>query len=286
MDKNKLFTVILFSSFGIMTACGLTEAVADNQKASENTATNAAANNRKNAENKATDTARSKTIELFDGRGGEIKNTKPSAAETALVEKEVRVKSKEDFLKTRLEGLAENVDWEKEFSVDGVAEGAFTNANSKQKAILYRFSYTNGVIVLEDGNIVAHFSGGPGDYAFYFAIKALPDVTQNGLSEIVLFRNVEDNDDVLAYLFESEKDSVNFLGEARYFTSSYIAGDDTDSEKAKQTAYRITVQQSVNPTFLQEIYERTGSKAKWVLTEKAEKFSLDKKIEAKLTNIR
>lgn len=285
MNKNKLLTAILFSSFGLITACGSTEAVADYKKANENVP-DMAANNRKNVENKAADNVKSKSIELFDGRSGEVKNTKPSTAETALVEKEVRVKSKEKFLRNRLAGLAENVDWEKEFSVEGVAEGAFTKANSKQKAVLYRFSYTNGVVVLEDGNIVAHLSGGPGDYAFYFAIKALPDVNQNGLSEIVLFRNVEDNENVIPYLFEPKNGEMNFLGEARYFTSSYVAGDDTDSEKAKQTAYRTTIQPSSNPTFLQEIYERTGSKAEWMLTKKAEKFSLNKKIEATLTNIR
>ncbi len=278
MNKNQLFATILFSSLGMITACGLTADVADYKNANENTATtDTAINTGKTAQNKTSDTVQSKTIELFDGRGGEVKNTKPSTADAALVEKAVRVKAKEVFLEKQLEGLTDDTDWEKAFSVDGVVEGAFTKANSKQKAVLYRFSYTNGVVILEDGNIVAHFSGGPGDYAFYFAIKALPDVNQNGLSEIVLFRNVEDNADVIAYLFESKNDGMNFLGEAKYFTSSYIAGDDTDSEKAKQTAYRVTVQPSEQPKFLQETYERTGSKNKWILTKKAEKFIWEKR---------
>lgn len=231
----------------------------------------------KTVENKAASIVQSKTIEVFDGRAGNVKNTKTSTAETALIEKEVRIKAKEDFLKKRLEGLAENIDWETEFSVDGIAEGAFTKPNSKQKAILYRFSYTNGIVILENETIVAHYSGSPGDYAFYFAIKSLPDVNQNGLSEIILFRNVEDNEDVLAYLFESDKRAMNFLGETPYFKSSYMGGDDTNSENAKQNAYRITIQPSANPTYLREVFERTGSKSKWILTKKSEKFEWEKK---------
>lgn len=239
----------------------------------------------KTAKNGSAETAQKKSIEVFDGRGGAVKNAKPSDAETALVEKDVRVKSQEDFLKKRLGELAANVDWSSEFAVKDVAEGAFTKPNSKQKAILYRYSYTNGVIVVEDGNIVAHFSGSPGDYAFYAAIKSLPDVDRNGLSEIVLFRNVEDNEDLIPYLFESKDGAMKFLGEGKYFSSEYAAGDDPDSEKANQTAYRVTVEPSTNPTFLQETYERTGSKGSWKLTRKAESFSWKKGGDYDLTKI-
>lgn len=239
----------------------------------------------KTVENKAASIVQSQTIEVFDGRAGNVKNTKTSTAETAIIENEVRIKAKEDFLKKRLKGLAENIDWETEFSVDGIAEGSFTKPNSKQKAVLYRFSYSNGIVILENEKIVAHYSGGPGDYAFYFAIKSLPDVNQNGLSEIILFRNIEDNEDVLAYLFESDKSAMNFLGETPYFNSSYIAGDETNSENAKQNAFRITIKPSANPTYLREVYERTGSKAKWILTKKSEKFVWKKKGENDLIKI-
>lgn len=274
-----------FSVLTIALICGLAmSACAASEKTDENKAAGGTAANEnksavenKTAKNESSENAQKKSIEVFDGRGGAVKNTKPSEAEIALVEKDVRVKSQEDFLKKQLGGLAENVDWSKEFSVSDVAEGAFTKPNSKQKAVLYRYSYTNGVVIVEDGNIVAHFSGGPGDYAFYTAIKSLPDVNQNGLSEIILFRNVEDNEDVIPYLFESKDGAIKFLGEGKYFSSSYAAGDDTDSEKAKQTAYRVTVEPSKNPTFLQETFERTASKGSWKLTKKAEKFSWEKR---------
>lgn len=278
MKRFSIFTVAFVVGINAITSCTASEKNSNNQSSATVEQKPTATENKSIVENKPaetnpSETAQKKSIEIFDGRNGEVKNTKPSDAETALVEKDVRVKSKEEFLKNQLGEFAANVNWTEEFSVSGTAEGAFTKPNSKQKAILYRFSYTNGLIVTENGNIVAHFSGGPGDYAFYTAIKSLPDVNQNGLSEIVLFRNVEDTEEIIPYLFESKDNTIKFLGEGKYFGSSYIAGDDTDSEKAAQSAYRLTVEPSKTPAFLQETYERTGSKGNWKLTKKAEKFS-------------
>ncbi len=279
MNKLSILTIALVFSVGAMTACSASERSANDKAAGETEQPKTMAENKiavenKAAENKSAETAQTKETELFDGRNGAVKNNKLSEVDLALVEADVRKKAKEDFLTKKLGDLAKNVDWKKEFKVLDVAEGSFTKPNSVgQRAVLYRYSYTNGVVILSDGNIVAHYSGGPGDYAFYTAIKSLPDVNQNGLSELILFRNVEDNEDIISYFFEAKGDKIKFLGEAKYFGSDYLAGDDTDSTKAKQTAYRVTVQPSKNPTYLQETYERTGSKGSWKLTKKAEKFS-------------
>lgn len=279
IKKFSIFAVTLIGVFAGV-ACNASEKVVT-EKPSGSAEQHSSAENKtetnKSTTNKTVEKAQTKAIEVFDGRNGEVKNTKPSDAETALVEKDVRVKAGEAFLKKRLGDLGANVDWQNEFSVSGVAEGAFTKPNTTQKALLYRFSYTNGLIIVENGNIVAHFSGGPGDYAFYTAIKSLPDVNQNGLSEIILFRNVEDNEDIIPYLFEADGNAVKFLGEGKYFRSDYLAGDDTDQEKVRRNAYLMTVEPSKNPTFLIETYERIGNKGSWKLTKKAEKFVWEKR---------
>lgn len=276
IKRISILTFALIVSISALSACSSTETTANNKADSGAAHSNLAANDKekpshKAEENKAAETAQDKTIELFDGRSGKVKNAKLSEVDLALVEADVRKKAKEDFLKNQI--IGSDFSWKEEFLILDVAEGAFTEPDSIQRAVLYRFSYTNGVVILADGDIIAHYSGGPGDYAFYTAIKSLPDVNQNGLSEIILFRNVEDNEDIIPYLFEAKDNTIKFLGEANYFDSGYIGGEDTNLEKTKQNAYRLTVQPSKNPTYLQETYERTGNKSNWKLTKKAEKFS-------------
>lgn len=284
MKRFLISTTAIILGINSMTACVASEKSAENKPpvASEQhqtTAENKTSGENKRAENKSAETAQTKSIEVFDGRDGDVKNGKLTEVDLALVEADVRQKAQEDFLKKQI--IGSDFNWKEEFKILDVAEGSFTAPNSDgQRAVLYRFSYTNGVVILSDGDIVAHYSGGPGDYAFYTAIKSLPDVNQNGLSEIILFRNVEDNEDIIPYLFEANGDKIKFLGEAKYFGSDYAAGDDTDSTKAKQTAFVVTVQPSKTPVFFQETYERTGSKSSWKSTKKAEKFSWENKSDA------
>ena len=273
-----ILTTAIFIGIGALTACGASEkstndtppvSVGQHQPATEN---KISAGN-KSSENKSVEKFQTKSIEVFDGRNGDVKYGSLTEVDRYLVEADVRKKAKEDFLKNQTFG---DFNWKEEFKILDVADGSFTAPNLEgQRAVLYRYSYTNGVVILSDGSIVAHYSGGPGDFAFYTAIKSLPDVNQNGLSEIVLFRNVEDNEDIISYLFEAKGDKIKFLGEAGFFAAGYLAGDDVDVEKVKQNAYVVTVQPSKNPVWLQDVYERTGSKGAWKLTKKAEKFSWD-----------
>jgi hypothetical protein len=77
--------------------------------------------------------------------------------------------------------------------VTGRAEGAFTRAGSRQTLLFYQFCQTGnglgsvGVVIVENGKVVAHFvaeQGGWSDKAV-----ALPDLDQNGLDEIALYYN-------------------------------------------------------------------------------------------------
>lgn len=278
MRRFSILTIAIIWGLSI-TACNASERTANEKPSVANEQRQTVVENKsvvenKKTENKVDETAQKKSIEVFDGREGDVKYGRLTEVDLALVRSDVEKKSKEDFLTKQLGDLGKNVDWKEEFKILDVADGSFTAPNLEgQRAVLYRYSYTNGVVILSDGDIVAHYSGGPGDLAFYTGIKSLPDVNQNGLTELILFRNVEDTDEIIPYLFEAKGDKIKFLGEARYFGSDYIAGDDTDSKKAKQYAYVVTVEPSKNPVWLQETYERNGEKGTWKLTKKAEKIS-------------
>ena len=216
---------------------------------------------------------------VFDGRNYLKAMAKPSAADTALVTAEVRKCSQQSFLKKRLSGLAGN--FAEDFKVCGSATGAFTRPGARQQAVLYRYSYTNGVVVLEQGKVSAHYSGDPGDYAHYIAIAAAPDINQNGCSELILFRNVEDSAEIFAYLFEQS----TYLGAATVFESDQRAGDEPVAEKnVREAAYLATVLPAKQPTFQHQAY-RKGKGDSWSLLKPASPFALDKGNPAKLFRI-
>jgi hypothetical protein len=119
-------------------------------------------------------------LPIFDARV-EAVTVQPSAAEAALLERVVRVQARAAW--TGADSCSD------EFAVLARAAGAFTRPGATQSAVLYRFCNQgrqigmSGVAVLEGGRVAAHvvFKGG-GEYA----IAALPDVDENGLSGIAV----------------------------------------------------------------------------------------------------
>ena len=146
----------------------------------------------------------------------------------------MRQRAREAFLQKRLANLA-GPNFDDEFEIRGCARGRFSAGGVTQTAVLYRYSYTNGVIVLEDGKVVAHYSGDPGAYAHYTGIAAAPDIRRNGLSELILFRNVEDSADIYAYLF----DGGSYFGAATVFSSNLRGGDEMPADQIRDTAYQV-----------------------------------------------
>ena len=212
---------------------------------------------------------------IVDGRNYLKAIQKPSKAEAATVQAEVRRRSQEKFLKKRLDGLNPGK-FEEAFELRGVAQGSFTRAGANQRAVLYRYSYTNGVVVLENGKIVAHYSGDPGDYALYVGIFSAPDLNGNGLSELVLLRNVEDTADIYAYFFDSGK----FQGATTIYTTNVRPGEDPPpNEKIEDLAYSVR-----GPKLQRETYQR-GQEGSWKLKSGLAPFQLDRKGTGQLTRI-
>ncbi len=178
-------------------------------------------------------------VQLYDGRSAiSGKGSKLPAAELATVKTEVKKQANHPVLKRRLDGL--NPTFE-EFEVRDFVDGSFTQKGAKQRAYLYRYSYTNGVVVTQGGKVVAHYSGDPGDYALYFAMSKAPDLNGDGLSDLVLIRNTEDTATIYAYVFSLGAGKSTYLGAATVFSSNVLPGEDPlPDEQIEDTAYRAT----------------------------------------------
>ena len=125
-----------------------------------------------------------KPILIFDGRPKDEVLTALTKAEKEIVEKEVR--KNESVIKEK-----SNLECDEDtFAVVGAASGSFTKAKSSQTAYLYelcrgaRSFGIGGIVIVENGRVVSHNTYG--DNGLDIGIASLPDINQNGLSEIVL----------------------------------------------------------------------------------------------------
>ena len=209
-------------------------------------------------------------LPLFDGRSYLKKVVQPDSATSSVVREEVRRRAQEAYLQKRLANLA-GPNFDDEFEVRGCARGQFSTGRVTQTAVLYRYSYTDGVVILEDGKVVAHYSGDPGDYAHFTGIAAAPDIRRNGLSELILFRNVEDSADIYAYLF----DGGTYLGAATVFSSNLRGGDEMPADQIRDTAYQVRAQPGTNPAFSRVTYQR-GKSTNWKQVRASTPFLLDR----------
>lgn len=117
---------------------------------------------------------------IFDARLN-LEPGRPTPAERTLLERVVRPEAARAW--------RGNPWCEDEFEVLDVASGAFTRARARQRLFLYRFCSTarafanNGLAVAEGGAIVSHFVYEGGNE---YAVGALPDLTGNGLAEVIV----------------------------------------------------------------------------------------------------
>jgi hypothetical protein len=225
-------------------------------------------------------------VPLFDGRvlDGAATMPGPSLADIPLIEDEVRARAREPFLQGTV-GQIDSAPSAENFAISVGVPGWFTRTGRvepagtepPQKAFLYRYSLTNGIVIVEDGRVVAHYSGGPGDYAFYFYLKTA-DLNGDGRDDLILKRNVEDNENVYAYLFEMSASGPTFVGSASVYTSNVEGGGDVSRDKASAVAYNCTVVPGPKPVFSQEVYTRAGA-GEWILSQPAMPFELENRFQ-------
>lgn len=200
-------------------------------------------------------------VSLFDGRSADGKVSLPTAspADISTIENEVKRALGEERFQTE------------DFEVRAGGEGSFTRMGAKEKIFLYRFGATNGVVVLEDSTVLAHYTGGPGDYAFYTYLVPR-DVNRDGLSDLILFRNVEDNEDILAYLFLTSLEGPTYAGSATVYSSTVQGGEENDPGEAESRAFELKMAEGAATTYLVSEFQRKGQ-GEWETVSTSQPFS-------------
>jgi hypothetical protein len=213
------------------------------------------------------------SVLLFDGRMLDGKETMPgpSLAELPTVEAEVKSRLGDPKLESLLMG--ETALTQENFQARLSVEGSFTRPGAKQKALFYRLGLGNGLVIVEDDKVVAHYAGSPGDYALYTYLVPV-DANADGLTDLLLYRNVEDNEDIYAYLFLMEASGPRFSGATTVFSSNVLAGEENPPERLEATAYLAKVLPGGTPTFSRETYHRKG-REEWSLLQADAPFRLE-----------
>ena len=231
--------------------------------------------------------APTKTVTLFDGRvlDGSIHLPGPSLADTPDVEKEVQARAEEPYLKN-FAGTSQIQQGSPDFEVRMGLSGSFTRPGAAQKAFLYRLGLSDGVVVVDQGAVVAHYHGLVGDYAHY-TYATVEDVNGDGLSDLILSRNVEDSKDIEAYLFEMTPQGPRFSGSTPVFQSNQQAGADRPNP-LQSDAYVTHLRPGSPPQLRQDSYHRTGQ-GPWVAQVNDQPLSLENRqppgFEPKLINL-
>lgn len=223
-------------------------------------------------------------ILIFDGRlnDGQIALPGASLADLPAIEAEVEAHRPQLGVLLWVAGGPGPDDLE----IRQAGEGSFTRAGAREKLYMYRLGSGNGFVVLgENGKVVAHFAGFAGDYALYtYAVPV--DANADGLTDLLLFRNVEDGDDIYASLFWMKPEGPQFAGSTSVFLPAAGAGEEPPAG-AKSTAYLATLTPGPAPRFQREVFERpTGGAWK---SDKTETFELEstypKGYEPRLTRV-
>lgn len=213
-----------------------------------------------------------KTVFVFDGRPAVEESSTTTAAEEKFIEKEVR--RKETIIKAKA-----GVECDEEtFGVSGAASGSFTKAKAAQKIFLYELCRSGrsfgigGIVVVENEKVVAHRIFG--ENGLRSDIKALPDINKNGLSEIVLggYGTGQGYTEGAVEIIELTAAGVKSFGFADIYEDDFGANENDPSA----TAYKITAQTGKIPVFFREAYTRKSEEDKWILSKKAQKFTLRK----------
>lgn len=222
--------------------------------------------------------APAKSVALFDGRllDGKISLPGPSLADTPTIEEEVKRRAQEPYLKTFV-GSVNIEQGSQDFEVKAGLPGSFTRPGAAQRAFLYRLGLASGLVIVDKGAVVGHYSGLAGDYAHY-TYASVVDVNTDGLSDFILSRNVEDSEAIEAYVFEMTPQGPRFSGATPVFRSTDQGAD----------AYLATVRPGSPPQYQRDCYHRTGE-GPWLAQSSAQRFTLVNKLpagfEPKLINL-
>ena len=224
-----------------------------------------------------------KLTTIYDGRDASA-SVPMTPAEQKLIEKEVR--QKESVIREKSSQVCEE-DEQSSFGISGWTNGSFTKPNVRQKAYLYELcrsglSYgIGGIVVVENGRIVAHYVYG--ENGLDSEIDVLPDINQNGFSEILLVGGGSGQ----GYT-QGAVEIIEFTpGGIKSFGIADTYEDNFGTVKAKRyaKAYKISVQPGASPDYFRETYTRRSETGKWILAGKSQKYALRRDYEPKYHKI-
>ncbi len=195
-------------------------------------------------------------VPIFDARLDAVA-AQPTAAEAALLERVVRVQAREAW---RGDDACSD-----DFTVLGRASGAFTRPGASQTAVLYRFcdvgrqNGMSGIAVLESGRVAAHvvFEGGSES-----GISALPDIDQDGLSEVEIagFGSGQGDLDGGVAIVEIGPGAVKKLG----FFATYHDDCGSDGPRLTERAAALYAEPGASPRYFVERFTRPcGASTRW-----------------------
>ena len=224
-----------------------------------------------------------KSTLLFDGRDAS-ESAPPMPAQYDLVKREVR---KNESAIREATGMTCEEDEFSSLDISGMTSGSFTKPNARQTAYLYELCRSGrafgigGILVVENSQVVAHYVYG--ENGLDADIAALPDINENGFSEIMMIGGGTGQ----GYT-KSAVEIIEFTpGGIKSFGIADTYEDNFGTENAKKSAkaFRITVSPGKNPVFFRETYVRKSYEGKWILSAKSQKFSLRRDYEPKFHKI-
>lgn len=186
-----------------------------------------------------------------------------SAANESLIKRQVLPKARKYWTK---DGVCEE-----DFAFTGAANGSFSKPNAKQTLVFYQFCQTgngfgnNGLVLLEDGKIVASYISEAG---WALNLKSMPDVNQNGLDEFLVYYSGglhQGGGGTGADVMEFSGMNVKAIG---WLQASTFTEDDS-------FAYKVFVKPGKSPIFYREKYVSIGEN-KWKKSGKLAKIALEK----------
>lgn len=224
-----------------------------------------------------------KSIPVFDGRD-DSESVPPAVGEYDMIKKEVR--KNESVIREATEITCEEDDFSS-LDISGMASGSFTKPNAQQKAYLYELCRSGrafgigGIVVVENSQVIAHYVYG--ENGLDADIAALPDINQNGFSEIMLIGGGTGQGYThgAVEIIELTPGGVNSFGIADTYEDNF----GTEDAKKSATAYKISALSGKPPVFFREAYTRKSYEGKWIPAGKSRKFSLRRDYEPKFHKI-
>jgi hypothetical protein len=200
-------------------------------------------------------------IVLYDPMA-KLADANPSPAEEALV-KERLVPKTRAFWKEDESCDGSNL------NIVGAVEGSFTKAGAKQRAIVYELCQTgngfanNGLAVIENGGVVAHFAEEGG---WDLEVSKSPDLNKNGRDEIVIETGGgmhQGYTGTSITVLEISPSAITVFGTFLAYTNEC---ENHAPDKYCDRSYKLTVTAGAKPAFLSQKFTNRGTdeKPRWV----------------------